>query len=121
MNELQFQFSSNRISDVNPPGTKNRQSDFGVVLNDFFPGNAAGLIPFVTVTGTLSPVGANQLFTIAYNNYTVTDNFTWQRGAHALKVGGLMTFEQKNENAANQTQGNFVFGTGGGGMRFRTI
>src|SRR6185295_938177 len=40
MNELQFQFSSNRIAAVNPGGTKNRQSDFGVALNEFFPGNA---------------------------------------------------------------------------------
>jgi hypothetical protein len=119
MNELQFQFSSNRISAVNPDGTKNRQSDFGVALNEFFPGNAAGLIPFITVTGTLQQVGANQLIDIAYNNYTVTDNFTWQRGTHALKAGGLVTFEQKNENAANQTQGNFTFGAGGGRNAFQ--
>src|SRR6185503_13321778 len=105
MNEVQFQFSSNRIGSQTPSGTRNRQSDYGVNLQEFFPGNAAGLVPFITITG-LSQAGANQLFTIEYNNYTVTDNFTWQHGTHAFKAGGLVTFEQKNENASNQTHGN---------------
>jgi hypothetical protein len=35
-----------------------------------------------------------------------------------LKFGGLVTFEQKNENAANQTQGNFTFAAGGGHTAF---
>jgi hypothetical protein len=120
MNELQFQFSSNTISDVNPGGTKNRQSDYGVTLADVFPGNAAGVIPFITVSG-LTQVGANQLFNIAYRNYTVTDNLTWQHGSHSMKVGGLATFEQKNENAANQTQGNFSFDAGGGRTAFQNF
>ena len=32
-----------------------------------------------------------------------------------------MTFEQKNENAANQTQGNFTFGAGGGRTAFQNF
>lgn len=117
LNELQFQFSTNHISDVNPDGTKNKQSDYGVSLNEIYPTNAAGLIPFISVTG-MSPIGANQLFNIVYNNYTITDSFTWQRGSHALKFGGLTTFERKNENAANATQGSFTFATGGGHTAF---
>ena len=35
-----------------------------------------------------------------------------------MKVGGLTTFEQKNENAANVTQGSFAFGAGGGRTAF---
>jgi hypothetical protein len=120
INELQLQFSGNRISSRTPEGTRNRQSDYGTALTDVFPGNATGVIPFITVMG-LSQVGANQLISIAYNNYTVTDNFTWQRGRHALKVGGLVTFEQKNENAANQTQGNFTFSAGGGRTAFQNF
>ena len=120
MNELQFQFSSNRISDTTPDGTRNRQSDYGVSLNEMFPGNATGLVPFITVTG-MSQVGANQLFNIEYKNYTVTDSFTWQRGTHSIKAGGLVAFEGKNENAANQTQGNFTFGIGGGRTAFQNF
>ena len=120
MNELQFQFSSNRISDTTPDGTKNRQSDYGVSLNEMFPGNATNLVPFITVTG-MSQVGANQLFNIEYKNYTVTDSFTWQRGTHSMKAGGLVAFEGKNQNAANQTQGNFTFGIGGGRTAFQNF
>ena len=90
-------------------------------MPELFPSNDLGVMPLVTVTGQLSPVGANQLFNIDYKNYTVTDSFTWQRGTHAFKVGGLMTFEQKNENAANETQGNFTFGAGGGRTAFHNF
>jgi hypothetical protein len=120
LNELQFQFSSNRISDITPDGTRNRQSDYGVSLGEIFPGNATGVVPFITVTG-MSQVGANQLFNIEYKNYTVTDSFSWQRGTHSFKAGGLVSFEGKNENAANQTQGNFTFGTGGGRTAFQNF
>jgi hypothetical protein len=121
MNELQFQFSSNRIGSATPEGTKNRQSDYAVSLGEIFPGNATGLVPFITATGLLSQAGANQLITIEYNNYTITDNFSWQRGTHSVKAGALVTFEQKNENAANQTQGNFTFGAGGGRTAFQNF
>src|SRR3954454_13795037 len=51
----------------------------------------------------------------------MSDSFSTQRGTHALKAGGLATFEQKNENATNQTQGNFAFGTGGGRTAFQNF
>ena len=56
-----------------------------------------------------------QLYNIEYINCTITDNFSWQRGNHAFKFGGLATFEQKNENAANVTQGSFCFVATSGG------
>lgn len=115
LNELQFQFSGNRIFSANPAGTNNTRSGLGLTIPEIFPGNAGGVIPFVTFSGANpSTVGANQLFNIEYRNYTVTDSFTTQRGAHTLKFGGLATFEQKNENAANETHGRFAFGSGGG-------
>jgi hypothetical protein len=117
LNEAQFQFSSNTISDINLSGDRNLRSSIGVNIPDVYPGNDLGVIPLVTITG-LSQIGANQLFRIEYRNYTFTDSFTWQRGDHAFKFGGLMTFEQKNENAANQTQGNFTFSAGGGRTAF---
>jgi hypothetical protein len=117
LNELQFQFSSNRISDTNQSGDRNLRSALGLNIPDVFPGNDLGVMPLVAISG-LSTIGANQLFKIEYNNYTLTDGFTWQRGTHGIKVGGLMTFEQKNENAANVTQGSFSIGQGGGHTAF---
>src|SRR4051812_746240 len=121
MNELQFQFSSNDIGTVNPDGTVNRRSQLGLSIPEIYAENAGGYMPLVTVTGQLSQIGANQLIGIAYKNYTLTDSFSTQRGTHALKAGGLATFEQKNENATNQTQGNFAFGTGGGRTAFQNF
>jgi hypothetical protein len=117
LNEAQFQFSSNTISDANMSGDRNLRSNLGLNIPDIFPGNDLGVMPLVAITG-LSTIGANQLYKIEYRNYTLTDNFTWQRGTHAVKFGGLMTIEQKNENAANVTQGSFSFGQGGGRTAF---
>jgi len=117
LNELQFQFSSNTIADQNVSADHNLRSSLGLNIPDVFPGNDLGVMPLVAITG-LSTIGANQLYRIEYRNYTFTDSFTWQRGSHGVKFGGLMTFEQKNENAANQTQGSFVFGQGGGHTAF---
>src|SRR3954471_8358768 len=121
MNEFQFHFSGNKIGTINPDGTNNRRSQIGLNIPEVYPENAGGYMPLVTVTGQLSQIGANQLIGIAYKNYTLTDSFSTQRGTHALKAGGLATFEQKNENATNQTQGNFAFGTGGGRTAFQNF
>jgi hypothetical protein len=116
LNELQFQFSSNTIgSDL--VNDKALRSTLGLNIPEVYSGNALGVMPLVAITG-MSTVGANQLFGIEYRNYTVTDNLTWQRGNHGIKVGGLMAFEQKNENAANLTQGSFSFSAGGGRTAF---
>ncbi len=116
LNELQFQFSSNKISDELVTDRALR-STLGLNIPEVFAGNALGVMPTVLITG-MSTVGANQLFDIEYKNYTVTDSLTWQRANHGIKFGGLMTFEQKNENAANATHGSFSFSAGGGRTAF---
>ncbi len=63
-----------------------------------------------------------QSFNIEYFNYTLGDNFTYQRGAHTFKAGGIATFESKNENANNNTQGSFAFvNTTGGRTAFQNF
>ncbi len=114
LNEITYHFSSNNITSEPAEGVKNTKAEFGVTIPEIFPENNNNLIPFVAITG-LSTIGANQLFRIQYLNHTVSDNFSWQRGNHAYKFGGLATFEQKNENAASQSQGNFSFVTTTGG------
>jgi hypothetical protein len=121
LNELQYQFSSNNIQSSNPDGTRSTRADFGLTIPEVFPENAGDVVPFITIPG-LATIGAGQLFRIQYLNHTVTDNFTWQRGSHALKFGGLASFEQKNENAASASQGNFGFvDTAGGPTAFQAF
>jgi hypothetical protein len=121
LNEITYHFSSNNIQTTPAEGVRNSRSDFGVNISEVFPENAGGLIPVVEIAG-LSLFGANQLFRIQYLNHSVSDNFSWQKGNHAFKFGGLATFEQKNENAASRSQGGFSFvGTTGGATAFQNF
>jgi hypothetical protein len=120
LNEFSFQRSGNQIGTANPPGTKGMRSDYGITIPEIFPENNTNRIPSVSVSG-LSAIGSMQLYTIQYWNNTITDNFSWLKGNHALKFGGLTTFEAKNENAANVTQGSFSFGANGGFTAFQNF
>jgi hypothetical protein len=108
LNELQYQYSSNKIGTTNPDDVRNTRAQFDVNIPELFAENINNLIPIIDIEG-LSLLGSNQLYRIQYVNHTFTDNFSWQRGNHALKFGGLATFEQKNENAASASQGRFAF------------
>src|SRR5207249_4689983 len=101
----------------------NKRSQIGLNIPELFPQNAGGYMPLVAVSGlTSGSLGASQLYNIEYRNYGITDSFTTQRGAHSIKAGGLATFERKNENSANQTQGNFSFlATAGGRSAFQNF
>lgn len=121
LNEINYHFSSNNIQTTPADGVRNTRSEFGVNITEVFPENAAGLIPVIDIAG-LSTFGANQLYRIQYLNHSVSDNFSWQRGNHAFKLGGLATFEQKNENAASRSQGGFSFvATTGGATAFQNF
>jgi hypothetical protein len=121
LNELNYHFSSNNITTVPAEGVRNTKTDYGINTREVFPENANDLIPIIEITG-LSLLGANQLFRIQYLNHSITDNFSWQRGNHSFKFGGLATFEQKNENAASGTHGRWAFvATTGGPTAFQSF
>jgi hypothetical protein len=120
LNELSYQQSGNRISTTNPPGTKGMRSDYNLNIPELWAENNTNRIPGIAISG-LSSISSTQLYTIEYINHSVTNNFSLQRGNHAIKTGFLMTFEQKNENAANNTQGSFSFVTGGGFSAFQNF
>jgi hypothetical protein len=106
VNELSFNYSSNLISDaLIGQWTK---ANVNIANGELFPENNSDLPPFITITG-LPTLGANQLFNIKYTNFNPKDNFTWVHGPHTFKFGGDLSWEAKNENAANVTQGNFGF------------
>ena len=120
LNEFTFQFSSNQIATTNPDGTKNKRSDYGITVPEVFPGNPGTIIPGVAITG-LTSIGSAQLYNIQYKNFTLSDNLSLARGNHSLKTGALVTFESKNENANNNTQGSFSFTAGGGRTAFQNF
>ena len=120
LNEFTYQRSSNAITTTNPDGTKGQRSDYGIDIPEIYAGNATNRIPTIAISG-LSSIASNQLYVNSYVNHTFTDNYSWQKGNHAFKTGLLMSFEQKNENAMNTTQGSFSFGTTTGRTPFQSF
>jgi hypothetical protein len=120
LNEFRYQLSGNKITTEDPEGNVNTRAALGVQIPELFPENKADRIPTLNGTG-MSLAGAIQGFNIEYWNHTIADTLTHQRGNHAYKAGILMAFEQKNENANNETQGRFTFATGGGRTAFQNF
>ena len=120
LNEFRYQLSGNKIVTEDPPENVNTRAALGIQIPELFPENNANRIPTFTGTG-LSLAGAPQGYNIEYWNHTLSDNFTHQRGNHVYKVGAMAAFEQKNENAGNETQGRFTFATGGGRTAFQNF
>jgi hypothetical protein len=120
LNEMKYQLSGNKITSESAEGTTSTRGQLGLQIPELFPENRRDKIPTVAVTG-LSTYGVNQFYNIQYWNHTFTDNYTLQRENHTYKAGVLLTFEQKNENASNVTQGNFSFQAGGGRTAFQNF
>ncbi|MGH9901125.1 MAG: TonB-dependent receptor domain-containing protein, partial [Pyrinomonadaceae bacterium] len=62
-----------------------------------------------TGNNVVSRLGSLQGFNIKYTNHVARDVVTLTRGNHTFKFGGEMSWEAKDENANNLTQGDFTF------------
>lgn len=110
VNETQFSLYHNiiRIS-INP--TASRSVAPGLDIPYYFPNhfNASDRIPslnFVQYSGLL----AEWPFLNGFFYHTFTDNLSWHHGNHNFKIGGLLTYQGKNEDNSNSlTNGSFTF------------
>ena len=109
VNEATYNFSSNLIG--SQVIGRSRDSDFPGLdtIPEVFPENNAGVIPQISFTSAISNLNSLQGFNISYKNQVIRDVVTWTRGNHTLKFGGEASFELKDENANNLTQGLFAF------------
>jgi hypothetical protein len=119
-NELSLQYSSNAIKSEYGDNVNNTRSGVGINIPELFPENRNALIPSVTVAG-LSQIGAPQLFDNKYQNFTIAENLTHQRGAHQFKGGLFFAFEKKREISGSATQGTYNFRAGGGRTAFQNF
>lgn len=110
VNELSYNFSSNDIA--SQLIGRGRRSDYAGAeqIVEFFPENNNNAIPTIGGTG-FSTIGALQGYSIEYANSGFRDVLTWTKSNHIIKFGGEWTWEIKNENAGNVSQGNFGFST----------
>jgi hypothetical protein len=107
VNEATFNFSSNLIdSDVIG---RVRRSDYpgAEAIAQLFPENNENILPRINTRFTT--IGASQGYNIEYRNNLFRDVATYTRGNHTFRFGGEISFEQKNENGSNNTQGTFTF------------
>jgi hypothetical protein len=109
VNEATFNFSSNLIGSQNVGRVRSSDYPGSNQIAEVFPENNQDIIPRMNTRFTL--IGASQGYGIAYKNFLVRDNVTWNRNNHTFKFGGEISFEQKNENGSNNTQGTFDFST----------
>ena len=108
VNEVSYNYSGNLIgSDLTGRG---RRSDYpgSASIPEFFPENNANAIPTLDING-ITLITSLQGFGIKYYNHVFRDVLTMTRGNHTYKFGGEVSFEGKNENANNLTQGSFAF------------
>ena len=108
VNEATYNFSSNLIGSA--VVGKSRLSDFpGATIPGVFPENNAQVIPQISFTSAVANINSLQGFNIVYKNHLIRDVVTWVKGNHTFKFGGEMSWESKDENANNITQGLFAF------------
>ncbi|HJQ70996.1 MAG TPA: carboxypeptidase regulatory-like domain-containing protein [Blastocatellia bacterium] len=113
VNEVTFTMSGNEIT-TDLIGRWNAEN-VSIPNNELFPQNISNIPANIAITGFIystaigATLGANQLFDIKYKNVNPKWNLTWNRGAHTMKFGADMSWERKDENAANLTQGTFSF------------
>jgi hypothetical protein len=105
VNEALFTYSGNKIT-TDLVGRYTRDN-VNIPNRELFPENNSNLPPTL-VTG-LGTIGAGQLYNIAYRNWNPKNNTTVVRGSHTIKFGADVSFEAKDENAANEAQGRFSF------------
>jgi hypothetical protein len=109
VNEATYNFSGNLIG--SHVVGRSFESDFPGLdtIPERFSENNAGVIPRITFTSAHSNLNSLQGFNIVYKNQVARDTVTWTHGNHTFKFGGEMSWEKKDENANNITQGSFSF------------
>jgi len=109
VNEATYNFSSNLIG--SHVVGRSHESEFPGLAGrpEVFAENNAGVIPQIAFTSAIANINTLQGFNIVYKNHVVRDVVTWVTGDHTLKFGGEASFETKDENANNITQGLFSF------------
>jgi hypothetical protein len=123
LHELSYQLSDQQLSRKDRVHTRD---DLGILMSEYFPENAEGLIPNIAVTGLSSLLGSVAGVLPGgpreYLNHTFSSTLTFQRGTHTMKTGGLFAFEQVTSNLVEKTtQGSFRFQAGGGFTAFQNF
>ncbi|HKR01205.1 MAG TPA: TonB-dependent receptor, partial [Pyrinomonadaceae bacterium] len=110
VNEATYNYSTNLIGSQVVGHSRDADFPGAETIPEFYPENNAGVVPQIQFLSAHSNINSLQGFNIVYKNQVYRDVVTWTRGNHTWKFGGEISFEGKDENANNLTQGAFLFG-----------
>ncbi len=96
------------------------RATYGINFTEIFPENRLNKIPEFSVQGYSTLSGNGLPYAIDARSWDVRDNFTWVRGDHTFRFGGLYINSFKAENTRVRDGGVLTFSTGStAGTTFR--
>jgi len=100
---------------IPPSGDFWKRETYGYAYQQLFTngGRFENSIPDTTITGFASFNGAARSLLSPTTDIMVSDNVTWVRGHHTLKMGGLVYRNRIDQNARTTYAGNVTFNTAG--------
>jgi len=112
-NEFSYSCAGRRLKTTNARIHDMTRDALGLKIPELFPENPSNLMPNIDIQGSnvrLARSLAFQPSDTAYRDNSFADHFTFARGDHTIKTGGLVTFERRTEWAGQGiSHGQFVF------------
>jgi hypothetical protein len=108
LNEVAFNYNGNRIN-ISPVGVYAAPSGF--TFNRVFTGpNELDRMPSVALSNTGTNYQSNWMpWQNKADSYQLTDDVSWTKGTHQLKIGGMFLMYKKVQDLFAPTQGAFTF------------
>lgn len=103
---------NNYVVSLDMTGTKLQSQVPGYTQNLPFHGFNSEFLPIVYFAGGWSPVGINSGFILHHASDledTLSDDWSWLRGNHYLRAGGVLLFGTKRQNINGNSAGSFSF------------
>jgi hypothetical protein len=100
---------------IPPTGETWKRDSYGFVYPQIFQGGGRfdDSIPDTTITGYASFNGAARSLLSPTTDIQLSNNLTWVKGSHTLKVGGLVIRNRKDQNGRSRYAGFLEFATAG--------
>ena len=112
VNEAKFNYSGNGQT-IPPVGDTWKRETYGFAFPQLYAGGGEyeNSIPNVDISGFSTFRGANASLLSPTWDYSFSDIMTWMKGAHTLKGGVLIVYNEKDQNGRSEYPGFVSFST----------
>lgn len=114
VNEAKFNYSGNGQR-IPPVGDTWKRETYGFAFPQLYTGGGAyeHSIPNVDISGFATFRGASSSLVSPTWDYSFSDIVTWMKGRHTIKAGGLLIYNEKDQNGRSEYAGFVSFATAG--------